>query len=176
VSENQINAIVPYDIQVNTSHQMLVRRGLTYSTPVPINVAQAQPAIFTTLQPEGNRAIVTVVRRSGNQVQEFLASPDTPATAGDTLVVYCAGLGPVNQALIAGSASPGDPPATTQDAVSLKLDGVDAAVSFAGLTPGFAGLYQVNAVVPSIASPTGQVALTIEVSGQVSSPAVITLR
>ena len=44
VSENQINAIVPYEVNVNTTLQLLVQRGTTYSVPVQIDMAQAQPA------------------------------------------------------------------------------------------------------------------------------------
>ena len=35
----QINAIIPFGIDVNTTHQVLVQRGLTYGFPVEINVA-----------------------------------------------------------------------------------------------------------------------------------------
>jgi uncharacterized protein (TIGR03437 family) len=46
-SEGQINAQVPYDISVNTRHQLLVRRQNSYAVPEPVTVAAAQPAIFT---------------------------------------------------------------------------------------------------------------------------------
>src|SRR4029077_20739223 len=40
-SPGQINAIVPYNLQVNTQHQVLISRGTTYSFPVPVNLAPA---------------------------------------------------------------------------------------------------------------------------------------
>ena len=45
VSESRIDAIVPFDVEINTTHQILVQRGLTISQPVSIDVAAAQPAI-----------------------------------------------------------------------------------------------------------------------------------
>jgi uncharacterized protein (TIGR03437 family) len=49
------------------------------------------------------------------------------------------------------------------------MNGVSAPVSFAGLAPGFVGLYQVNVQVPQVAAGTAQVVLTIN---NVASPAV----
>jgi len=43
-SPGQVNAIVPYDLNRNTTHQVLVRRAATYSRPVPVIVAPARPA------------------------------------------------------------------------------------------------------------------------------------
>src|SRR5205814_7407177 len=46
-SSGQINAVVPYDVPVNATHQMIVQRGTSYSVPEPVNIAVAQPAVFT---------------------------------------------------------------------------------------------------------------------------------
>ena len=46
--------------------------------------------------------------------------------------------------------------------VTATIGGVNASVSFAGLAPGFVGLYQVNAVVPEgvVAGPAVPVVIT----------------
>jgi uncharacterized protein (TIGR03437 family) len=44
--------------------------------------------------------------------------------------------------------------------VTVKIGGVDAPVQFAGLAPGYAGLYQVNAVLPLV--PAGMQAVTMK--------------
>jgi hypothetical protein len=43
----QINAIIPYGLPVNTSTQVIVQQGNAYTTPQPIILAAAAPAIFT---------------------------------------------------------------------------------------------------------------------------------
>jgi uncharacterized protein (TIGR03437 family) len=47
---------------------------------------------------------------------------------------------------------------------------------FAGLAPEFAGLYQVNAIVPSGITPASDVPLVISVAGQTSAPVTIAVK
>ena len=58
----------------------------------------------------------------------------------------------------------------------LTIGGLSAPMSFAGLTPGFAGLYQVNTVVPS-GVPTGAaVPVTLNIDGQTSPVTTIAIQ
>ncbi|HXP63259.1 MAG TPA: hypothetical protein VN829_22350, partial [Dongiaceae bacterium] len=101
VTQGQINALVPYGVSMNTQQQILVQRGVTYSQPVSVDVAPAQPQIF---RAGGvNPGIIVAVKSDGTQ---FLVSSSSPASAGDVLVIYCAGLGPVDQNIEAGSQTP----------------------------------------------------------------------
>ena len=68
------------------------------------------------------------------------------------------------------------PAARTANPVSLSIGGKTAQVAFAGLTPGFAGLYQVNAVVPRDARTGNAVPVTLSVAGQVSPVATMAVR
>jgi uncharacterized protein (TIGR03437 family) len=71
-------------------------------------------------------------------------SPTTPAQRGKVLTIYCTGLGAVD----------GATPANVQTQVSGILNGVAIDAMFAGLTPGYIGLYQVDLLVP-VATPPG---------------------
>ncbi|MGH9661299.1 MAG: IPT/TIG domain-containing protein, partial [Bryobacteraceae bacterium] len=64
-------------------------------------------------------------------------------------VVYAVGLGPVTPALPPGIAAPSSPPATTTIPMRIFFDGSEGEILFAGLTPGSAGLYQLNVRAPS---------------------------
>jgi uncharacterized protein (TIGR03437 family) len=77
------------------------------------------------------------------------ADMDHPLAAGETVEIYCVGLGVTDPAVDAGVASPANPLARAVQTPKLLIGGRDATVTFAGLVPGFAGLYQVNAVVPT---------------------------
>jgi uncharacterized protein (TIGR03437 family) len=165
VSQNQVNAIIPYEVSVNTTLQLLVQRGATYSVPVQIDMAQAQPAVFSSGGVPGSAGLIYVYPLGGGQ--PYLASPSAPAHAGDTIVLYCAGLGDVNPAVTDGAA-PGTQLSNTLSTPQLMVGGQSAQVNFAGLSPGFAGLYQVNAVVPSGTQTGANVSVTLTIDGQTS--------
>jgi uncharacterized protein (TIGR03437 family) len=171
VSQNQINAQIHFDINVNTTHQVVVRQGSAYSQPVPVDVAPAQPAIFTDASVGPRQGIFVVVRQQNGSQTQFLATPETPARAGDVVVIYCAGLGATAPALSAGASAGNTLTPTTQE-VQLRIGDRTAQVLFAGITPGFVGLYQVNAVIPPNVPTGDSVSLTLSIAGQSSQPVV----
>jgi len=159
-----INAIVPYSVPPNTVQQLIVQQGTAYSVPMSVVIAAVQPGVYVK---NGNGIIV--VYRHG--VTPFLASPSQPATAGDTVVIYSTGLGAVAPAVTAGTATPLSPLSRTTNPVTVTIGGQSATVSFAGLTPTSAGLYNVNAVVPSGITPGPSIPVVLTVAG-ISSPPV----
>jgi uncharacterized protein (TIGR03437 family) len=56
------------------------------------------------------------------------------------------------------------------------IGGVAAQVDFSGLAPGFAGLYQVNAVVPQSVTPGSAVSLQITIGAQTSGTVTIAVQ
>jgi uncharacterized protein (TIGR03437 family) len=151
VSPGQINAQVPFDLNVNTQHQIQVRSGITASQPIYVDVAPAQPAIF---------AIV----------------PQTPAHTGDVLVIYASGMGPVNPQIPTGAAASLTTLSTVTNQVQVTIGGQTVPVAFAGLAPGFVGLYQINTTVPEGVSPGNAVPVVISVAGQTGPPATIAVQ
>jgi uncharacterized protein (TIGR03437 family) len=162
-SSDQLNVQVPYGVPVNTQYQLTVQRGTALSVPQPLVVAAAQPGIFTVNQQGFGQG--SIVKSDG----VTLAQPGTPASIGETVVIYCAGLGTVTPKVSEGVAPPGTPPlSTTDNQVSVTIDGKAATVVFSGLTPGDPGLYQINAVVPSGITTGDAVPVVISVAGQTS--------
>ena len=160
---NQLNVQVPYGVPVNTQYQLTVQHGNTYSVPQQLVVAQAEPGIFTVNQQGSGQG--SIVKSDGIT----LAQPGTPASIGETVVIYCTGLGSVSPKVAEGVAPPGVPPlSATDNPVSVTIGGQPATVIFSGLTPGDPGLYQINAVVPSGIQTGDSVPVVISVAGQTS--------
>jgi uncharacterized protein (TIGR03437 family) len=64
----------------------------------------------------------------------------------------------------------------TANPVTATIGGVSASVQFAGLTPGFTGLYQVNLTIPGGVTPGDATALVLTVGGQVSQPVTLAVK
>jgi uncharacterized protein (TIGR03437 family) len=173
-SGGQVNAVIPYDIPVNSSQQLLLRRGTAYSLPEPVVVAEAQPAVFTVDQSGRGPGIVIGVKPDGSR--QFQVNATNPVSSGDILVIYCAGLGAVNPPVAAGLAAPSDPVAQTVNPVTLTVGGRPAQVVFAGLVAGLTGLYQVNAVMPDGVAAGPSVPIVLTVAGQSSPPVTIAVQ
>src|SRR5438552_11609521 len=91
------------------------------------------------------------IRVSGiTQHSDFtLVDPAHPAHAGDVIVIYLAGMGATNPAVASGQPSPSvEPLARVVVQPTVSVDGQNASIIYAGLTPGFAGLFQINFEVP----------------------------
>lgn len=96
-----MDALIPYEISVNTTLQLLVQRGATFSVPVQVNIAPAQPAIFSSGPPQ-SAGLIYAYPPDGSAPS--LVTPAMPAHAGDAIVVYCLGLGSVSPAVTDGAA------------------------------------------------------------------------
>lgn len=164
----QINAVIPYDVPVNSTLQLVVTQNGVSSMPETVLIGPAQPSVFTQDQSGTGAGAVVAIQASGAEV---LNTPSAAAGAGDVLAIYCTGLGAVSPPVLAGSAAPASTLSRTVNPVTVTIGGVPAAVSFAGLAPGFAGLYQVNVTVPAGVTASAAVPLIVSEGGS-ASPAV----
>ncbi len=147
VSNNQINAqllfssVGPTDVQVHSS------AGL--SDVFVQQVDATAPAIFTVPGPEGNR--FAAVFRAENNKPATLSNPLRP---NEIAIIYATGLGPVAPISLAGTSASMTILSRAAVEPTIDIGGVKGIVEFAGLTPGFIGLYQINVRLPGFV-PTG---------------------
>ena len=161
-SPTQLNVQVPFEAAAGAGTIGVSVNGIGVGTAA-LTVQAAAPGIFTLGQ--GRAA----VRNQDNSVN----SASQPASVGSIVTAYVTGLGAVDNAVATGAATPGSPFANATAAVSATVGGMAAAVSFAGLAPGYAGLYQVNLMVPALAA--GDYALQITAGGTASNMATISV-
>jgi uncharacterized protein (TIGR03437 family) len=170
----QINAIVPYDVPPNTRQQLIVQTATAYSQPQNVTIAATQPGVFTQDQ-SGTGPGAIQVQKAGSSVST-LVTASNPASAGDALLIFCTGLGTVSPTVAAGAATPASPLSHTDNPVTVTIGGQSATVLFAGLAPGFVGLYQVNVTVPKGIAPATNVPLVMTVAGADSLPVTVAIK
>jgi uncharacterized protein (TIGR03437 family) len=166
VSPSQVNAQVPFEVSGNTA-TLMVDNGASRSAPISLTLAPSAPGIFTLQSGTGPAAAL----HSGDY---SLVTASSPATAGEAVAIYCTGLGAVWPAVQTGHAAPSGRPATALGTPQVVIGGTPAEVLFAGLAPGFVGLYQVNVRVPG-GLPAGAASLLL-LSGLPSNTATLSIR
>ncbi len=167
----QLVAVLPNNITGPTA-SVVVSVGGVASAPLAFSVSPLAPGIFT-LNNQGtgqgaiqinNTALVAAPTSSGSR----------PAHPGEFVVVYCTGLGavanPPGDGKVAGNSS------TTTTPVLVTIGGIAVPASdipFAGLAPGFVGLYQVNVKVPTAAPTNDALPLVLSIGGVQANPVTL---
>ncbi len=162
-SSGQINFQIPWEIKTGSATVVVSTGGIAGSA-VNITVQAAAPELFV----QGTHAIV--------QNSDFsLNSSGNPAKVGDTIMAYLTGAGAVsNQPADGAAAGSGSDLSTVTSLVTATIGGQTATVSFAGLAPGFVGLWQANIVVPT-GLAKGNFPLIVTVGGQSSNSANVSV-
>jgi uncharacterized protein (TIGR03437 family) len=144
VSPGQINLILPNEIDPSNVFYATfqVTNNNSPSNSVTVYTNFSAPGVFS-LQGTGYGP-GAIEHANGTVVTSA-----SPAQVGETVVAFVNGLGATSPAAIDGQAASSSTLSTVNDDVAVFVDGVEANVTFAGLTPGFAGLYQINAQIPS---------------------------
>ncbi len=141
VSPQQINALIPPDVLPGV-REIQVYRGTVRGPAVNVRMENEAPELF--------RIAPTFV--AATHTDGRVVSPEEPAEEGEVIVIYGTGFGPLrvveHGVLVPTRASE---VARARD-YRVRLDGEELPVQsilYVGVTPGFAGLYQLNLRVPT---------------------------
>ena len=151
VSPTQVNFLIPSDVKPGEVPLQLIREG-TAGPAVRVTLRQAAPALF---QLDGTTVVASHLDYS-------LVAEQTPARPEEWVILWATGLGEVTPRA--------DPLFIPRQAASLEqmrsfcvlLDHVPVAadrIGYAGLAPGWGGLYQVNLRVPGGLGPNPEIRL-----------------
>jgi uncharacterized protein (TIGR03437 family) len=168
-ASNQINAIVPFEIDGQSIATMQIA-GLTgLRTEVPLAVASAAPAIFTLgAGGAGQGAIL-------NQ-DSTVNSPENPAQPGSIIAFFATGAGQTNPPGTDGLISTLVLPQPRLP-VSVQVAGANAEILYAGAAPGMiAGVLQVNCRIPVDLPAGASIPLVLTVGEAASPPVMVAVR
>lgn len=151
----QVNAQAPSSLVPGTYTLKVTSPYGTLEQPIVLR--EVAPAIFQ-VSPQ----IGAIINRNG-----ALNSPDNPAKRGDVIEIFCTGLGATEAQ---GSFQ------VTVTPVTAVLNGTTLSTAFAGLAPGFIGLYQVNLPIPASTPPGLAVPLTLGQGTSTSNPVLVAVQ
>ena len=178
---DQINIQVPVDAQPGTGLVQVQRDGVGGNV-VSVAVADRAPRLL----------LIGAYAAAVNAMDGSLPMPvgypivwsygTHPARVGDVLTIYGIGMGPTTAAVASGAPAPADPlpllitaPTVEFGAGFAGIGAVMATPQYYGLSPGSAGLYQINVAVPP-GAPKGDVPVTLIFPGSVSNTVTISLQ
>jgi uncharacterized protein (TIGR03437 family) len=150
-SSSQINAQVPYETGLGSATVMV-----TGGASANISVAATAPGIFGVINLDGS-----------------INGASHPVAAGGVVAVYMTGLGAVSPAVGDGMAASLTTLSYASANVTATVGNQAATVIFAGLAPGYAGVDQVNVMIPQLAS--GSYALVVSAGGSASNGVMVTV-
>ena len=164
VSPTQINFLVPYELGSGSAKIFVARDGVR-GPDATVQLNNSSPGFF---QWNGNLAVA-------QHGDGSLISPDSPASAGETIVLYAAGLGHTAPSTQSGRLVQQAAWISSLASLQILLDGTAVPsqnILYAGLTPSFAGLYQINLRLPDAFSPNPVIQIVV---GSDSSPTTVQL-
>jgi uncharacterized protein (TIGR03437 family) len=147
-SYGQIAFQMPVDMPIGTAIVQVQRDDGSISNKASVQVAARAPRLLVAVNQNGS-----------------VNSASAPAHVGDALTIYAIGFGQTSPAVATGAPSPAAEPLARVTPVPIvgfgsALSRISVDPLFAGLTPTFAGLFQVNVVVPD-GTPSGAVDLVV---------------
>jgi uncharacterized protein (TIGR03437 family) len=154
VSPIQINFLVPPNLTVGAAVVQVTIDGLA-GPAITVTLAAAAPGLF---QLDLQNAVATALDGS-------VLTPASPAKPGDIVTLYATGLGAVTPPALYGQLPTAAAPLIAGANLSILLDGVavpSGAIGYAGVAPGFAGLYQINMTLPASTASNPEIRLQLD--------------
>jgi uncharacterized protein (TIGR03437 family) len=141
VSPTQVNFLVPTSLIAGPVNLQLVVDSAA-GPAIPIMLGTSAPSLF-------QLDAVTVL---GVHLDNSLITPASPAQSGEVVVLYATGVGPTSPSAIPDQIPNAAATVTPLSSFSLLMNGtaVDPhQILYVGVTPGFAGLFQINWQIPA---------------------------
>jgi uncharacterized protein (TIGR03437 family) len=164
VSPGQINFLIPYDIVASSGNVSVTRQGVA-GPAVTIPLANTAPGFF-----EWNGNFVLAEHADGS-----LITASDPALAGEIVVLYAGGLGRTSPDVLPGHIVSVATSILYESELQILLNGDPcpaSSIQYAGLAPGYAGLYQINLLLPDVVPPDPAIQMVI---GTQASPGSVLL-
>jgi len=176
LSSGQVNIQLPSELELTAPPPqqipivLSVNNALT--TSVLLDIVPTAPGVLSSFDGPSPQIPQNGAHIIAQHSDYTLVSSKSPAKPSEYLMMYLVGLGATNPSVASGMPAPSTTLAKVTNAPTVTVDKLPAKVIFAGLTPGFVGLYQINFQVPAGAS-SGEVEVDVTQNGVAANPTML---
>jgi uncharacterized protein (TIGR03437 family) len=173
LSSGQINILIPYELTTTQQMPIVLSVNNALTLPLTLNIVPAAPGVLSQDDGPTPPSVQNGAHIIAQHSSDFsLVSSASPAKPGEYLVMYLVGMGATDPSVASGQATPNSPLSNVVAEPTVTVGGQSSTVAFAGLTPGFVGLYQINFQVPSSAS-SGELQVIVTQNGVAANPTLL---
>ena len=173
----QVDAQIPWELAGQNQAQLSIVTDDLSGNTVSVPLAPVSPGIYAA---NGSGAGQGAILINGTATLAAPAGPPydgQPAKRGlDYINIFATGLGPVTHQPATGAPASSGTLSQTTNTVTVAIGNVPATVPFAGLAPGYVGLYQVNVLVPATAPVGDAVPVALSVAGIAANPVTMAVQ
>jgi large repetitive protein len=172
LSNGQINLQIPYEVTATQQIPVVLSVNNALTLPMMLDIVPTTPGVLSALDGPTAPSVQNGAHIIAQHADFSLVSSSSPAAPGEYLVMYAVGLGATNPSVASGVAAPSSPLAAVTMEPTVTVGSQPSTVLFAGLTPGFVGLYQINFQVPTSAT-AGELQVTVTQNGVAANPTLL---
>jgi uncharacterized protein (TIGR03437 family) len=169
VFPTQVDAQVPWELAGQTAAPLTIVTDDLSGNTVSVPLAEFSPGLYTATGTGAGQGAILIDGTATLAAPASGPFAGQPASRGTFIDIFATGLGPVTNQPASGAPALPSPLSWTTATVTVTIGGVPAYVSFAGLAPGWVGLYQVNVQVPANAPVGDTVPVALSVGGVTSN-------
>jgi uncharacterized protein (TIGR03437 family) len=151
LSSGQLNIQIPAELATTQQVALVLSVNNALTVPITLDLVPTAPGVLSLLDGPTPPSVQNGAHMIAQHLDGTLVTSSKPGKVGEFLVMYLVGLGATNPAVPSGQPAPSDPNGLAQvtHQPTVTVDSLQSTVFFAGLTPGFVGLYQIDFQVPT---------------------------
>jgi uncharacterized protein (TIGR03437 family) len=173
LSSGQIDMQIPVEATANQQIPIVLSVNNALTLPITLNVVAAAPGVLSAddgpTPPSVQNGAHIIAQHS---TDGSLVTSANPAKPGDYLVMYLVGMGATQPSVASGTETPLAPLSYVVEQPTVTIGSQTSPVLFAGLTPSFVGLYQIDFQVPTNAS-SGELEVDVTQNGIAANPTLL---
>jgi uncharacterized protein (TIGR03437 family) len=170
LSNGQVNIQIPYEATASQQLPIVLSVNNALTLPLTLGIVPTAPGVLSDddgpTPPDVQNKAHLIAQHTADGSAVTSASPAKP---GEYVVMYLVGMGATNPSVASGAETPLSPFSYVTMQPTVTVGSQTSNIYFAGLTPTFVGLYQIDFQVPP-GSKSGELEVDVTQNGVAANP------